>query len=192
MYGLRFTLKFWLWNNFKTQQFTGEMFFKLNQSLKRIWTFQLKKKKKRNSSILLCWSHDSKEKCSDIFVNFFNQKLPEISRPLILGHIDNYIFQALHISFVLQYFVFYWDWEWHFPSAPIPISSRQSWECRSCHGEDPWKGRWDTLVLAYLWNVLSFFLRSISRVSTFCIKRHFTAVSSLLAGLMRWAVSLQT
>ncbi len=44
----------------------------------------------------------------------------------------------------------------------------------------------------HLWKVLSFLHRRLSRFSTFCIRRHLTAVSSRLAGLMRWAVCLHT
>lgn len=43
-----------------------------------------------------------------------------------------------------------------------------------------------------LWKVFIILRSRLSRLRTFCIRRHFTAVSSLLAGLMRWAVCLQT
>lgn len=43
-----------------------------------------------------------------------------------------------------------------------------------------------------LWKVFIMFRSRLSRLRTFCIKRHFTAVSSRLAGFMRWAVCLQT
>lgn len=46
--------------------------------------------------------------------------------------------------------------------------------------------------LLNLWKVFIILRSRLSRLRTFCIRRHFTAVSSRLAGLMRWAVCLQT
>lgn len=48
------------------------------------------------------------------------------------------------------------------------------------------------LLFFYLWKVFIILRSRLSRLRTFCIRRHFTAVSSRLAGLMRWAVCLQT
>lgn len=65
-----------------------------------------------------------------------------------------------------------------------------------CFSEICWpmfnNDRWKVCSMFHLWKVFINLRSKFSRFRTFCISRHFTAVSSLLAGLMRWAVCLQT
>lgn len=74
----------------------------------------------------------------------------------------------------------------------ISVSLRVSVICLDSRYRQTCFWRFCVLCFANLWKVFIILRRRLSRLRTFCIRRHFTAVSSRLAGFMRWAVCLQT